>query len=159
MAEHGVCTNVAIQQLLVAEHIQEMKRHRGKEDDTAVSVGLFSPSIRIISSMRRRFIQPDNDVPSHSTVSTILDDDKCLTRSFRLRRDENLQKIAWLQPVDKTIENQSSNQPDHHRSRLEELFTIFHEERSTNNERPQRRFSLFDCLPDTLPLNRSNSCV
>ena len=56
MAKHGVCTNFAVQQILVAEHIQDLQKRKEEEypEDSTV---LLSPPIKIMSKMRRRFSQ------------------------------------------------------------------------------------------------------
>ena len=123
ISERGICTNSAIQQMLVAEHIQQMIKCR-EEEDTAESMVLPSEPIKLMSKIRARFSQhcinnkrsvnPVPRVPSLSTASTILDDKRFLTRAFRRRSEENLQNLVW--PADTTImEHQSSKQSRHHR--------------------------------------------
>ena len=126
ISERGICTNSAIQQMLVAEHIQQMIKCR-EEEDTAESMVLHSQPIKRMSKIRARFSQHCNNnqrsvnpvsrvprVPSLSTVSTILDDERFLTRAFRRRSEENLQKL--VRPAETTImEHQSSKQSRHHR--------------------------------------------
>ena len=124
ISERGICTNSAIQQMLVAEHIQEMVKCR-EEENTADSMVLSSQPIELMSKIRARISQHCNNnrrsvvpiprVPPLSTASTILDDKRFLTRAFRRRSEENLQKLVW--PADTTImeHHQSSKQSRHHK--------------------------------------------
>ena len=104
ISERGICTNSAIQQMLVAEHIQEMNKRRVEEDTADSTVLLLSQPIKIMSKIRARFSQqrsviPVPRVPSLSTASTILDDKRFLARAFQRRSEENLQKLVWLRPA------------------------------------------------------------
>jgi hypothetical protein len=64
ISERGVCTNVAIQQMLVAEHIQEMNKCRVEEATIDSTVQPSPAPIKILSSMRRRFSQHCDSRPS-----------------------------------------------------------------------------------------------
>lgn len=131
ISERGICTNSAIHQMLVAEHIQEMNKCR-VEEDTADSTVLLSQPIKIMSKIRARFSQqrsviPVPRVPSLSTASTILDDKRFLARAFQRRSEENLQKLVWLRPAETTME-----QPRHHITKGVEFLS--HEVASTGNK-------------------------
>ena len=91
MVKHGVCTNFAVQQMLVAERIQYMNKHREEEDTADWTEELLS-----------RKISPH--------TSTILHDERFRASAFRRRSDENLQKLVWLQPAGQP----PSKQPQHH---------------------------------------------
>ena len=150
IAERGVCTNVAIQQMLVAEHLQEIKKHRGEEATIDSTVQPSPAPIKILSSMRRKFSQHCGRQPSPSRLppmlslstpsspSTIPDEARFPTRALQQRRRSD---FACLRPVDTTMEHQSSKQPHHHRTRSIDMLS--HEKSSTNSSHQNSRFSLF----------------
>ena len=157
MKRHGVCTNYAVQQILVAEHIQEIKR-RGEEDDktkdTADATDLPSPTRIFMSKIRRRFSQPHQNcdaprsltpIPSLATLSTTPEDERSLIKAFRRRSDENLRKLAYQLRFDTLQErlDPAMEPPNLQRSRSADVRKTIHNlvERSTNNnphERQQR---------------------
>ena len=97
--KNGVCTNFAIQQMLVAEHLQEMKEHKKEEEPVDSTVLLPPVPTKIMSSMRNIFSQQGGSSPtlnrfaksmrSLSTPSTIPEDDeRVFTHAFDRGRSE-----------------------------------------------------------------------
>ena len=138
MAKHGVYTNIAVQQILVAEHIQELQK-RKEEEDTVDTPELFSPTRISVSSMRRKFSQHRqnsqmqrslNSVPSLGAVSTIPGNDRSFVSAFRRRSAENIHKSAWQERLqerfDTARDHRSNKQANHQGSQSMDLRETIH---------------------------------